>query len=324
VRLFCGSRLRPRWFNTQPSGPPRSSHIGRSDAVGRGSGAATRRSGILRPLRPGRIADKQGPHTTPGSTAAGTGSEQRPLHRDAHPATPGPTHPRLLHRRRAEGLSKRELTRCLQRYVARELYQLLAGGFLADPAGLAHGFGDERPTFTGHDVRSTGLASMTAVQLDHFRAGVDAVHVAARPETTGRQQHVPKPPPEPRSSTRSPGRSSVTATNCRTPCWPAAARPAPRAPPPTPHRPPHRTRWSACRRASTGSPPAAASRARSEYRYHLNPRRPRPWVGIVGSSRGDHVRSPFLGSLSHDWAGPARTCPSRRPPPWESTSRTPR
>ena len=28
-------------------------------------------------------------------------------------------------RRRTEGLSKREVTRCLQRYVARELYQLL-------------------------------------------------------------------------------------------------------------------------------------------------------------------------------------------------------
>jgi transposase len=35
-----------------------------------------------------------------------------------------PRTPAYFTRRRAEGLSEREITRCLQRYVARELYQL--------------------------------------------------------------------------------------------------------------------------------------------------------------------------------------------------------
>lgn len=63
--------------------------------------------------------------SAPAQPQRGPGGEQRALHRGVDPAAAGSAHPRLLHRRRAEGLSKREVTRCLQRYVARELYQLL-------------------------------------------------------------------------------------------------------------------------------------------------------------------------------------------------------
>ena len=43
-------------------------------------------------------------------------------------------HPRTqayVRKRTQQGLSKREIIRCLKRYIAREIYRVLAGGLLA-------------------------------------------------------------------------------------------------------------------------------------------------------------------------------------------------
>ena len=74
------------------------------------------------------------PTAATASTVAGT---DRPMPRStvrSSSACAGTTHHHYVERRTAEGLSKKEIIRCLKRYVAREIYRLLPAPMPPSPA----------------------------------------------------------------------------------------------------------------------------------------------------------------------------------------------
>ena len=89
----------------------------------------SQRSGLRQAVRqphPSRRPDGTNAAAT-GSTEAATGRPTAPStsSRSSPPALPPAHHDATSHRRTAEGLSKREILRCLKRYIAREIYHLL-------------------------------------------------------------------------------------------------------------------------------------------------------------------------------------------------------
>ncbi len=94
-------------------------------------------------------------------------------------------------RRRAEGLSKPEILRCLKRYIARQLYPLLAGHAALGPATLGQGGPRSGPPATPLSGGAAVTRQGRSVAEDPAAGGVDG--------RRGRSHRVPTPPaPAPR------------------------------------------------------------------------------------------------------------------------------
>ncbi len=102
---------------------------------------ATRRSSPPEPISLGVDRDLSGERTQdpppPAQPGREPGGEPRPVTDRDHPDERPPRDRAYVQRRTAEGLSKKEMIRCLKRYVARQVYPCLRPGAWPQAPGAA-------------------------------------------------------------------------------------------------------------------------------------------------------------------------------------------